>query len=215
MTAEIADPDRRLALLYVPLAVRPGIAALFALDERLGRIVAGTREPMLAAIRLAWWREAVERLRRERTPDEPLLQALADAVVAHGVDGTVLARIVEGREALPQDAGVEAHGGRGAALFEAAAMLLGGESDAAVANAGAAWALVDLAFHDSVRSRAEEVLAAARSLRGPARWPRRLRPLGMLAALARDDAAKGLDVARVPGSAPRAARMIAHRLFGR
>ena len=56
---DIADPERRLALAYAPRDRRGALAVLWALDERLGSIVAATREAMLGEIRLAWWRDAL------------------------------------------------------------------------------------------------------------------------------------------------------------
>ncbi len=57
--------------------------------------------------------------------------------------------------------------------------------------AGEAWALIDLARHCATREDADVAVAAARERRGPRRWPARLRPLGMLAALAARDSGPG------------------------
>ena len=83
MTPDL-DPDRRLALAYVPAAARPAVEALWRLDVTLGAVLAAGREPMIGRIRLAWWREALEKLDREAPPAEPLLQALAERVVPAG-----------------------------------------------------------------------------------------------------------------------------------
>src|SRR3546814_14358654 len=56
------------------------MAALFALDISLGRLVASTIEPMIGAIRIAWWREALEKLHQPPLQGEPVLQALAHEV---------------------------------------------------------------------------------------------------------------------------------------
>ena len=44
---EHVDPERTLALAYAPLEVRPGVTALFALDDMLARILRTTTEPDL------------------------------------------------------------------------------------------------------------------------------------------------------------------------
>src|SRR4051812_13606979 len=69
-------PDRALMLLHFPVGVRPAIAALWAVDEAMGAVVAEATQPALAAIKLAWWRETLERLDRESAPPEPRLQAV-------------------------------------------------------------------------------------------------------------------------------------------
>src|SRR3546814_7204404 len=66
------DPERWLAATYARRQARPGLAALFALDMSLGRLVASTNEPMIGAIRIAWWREALEKLHQPPLPGEPV-----------------------------------------------------------------------------------------------------------------------------------------------
>ena len=63
---------------------RPRVEALWRLDVTLGAVLATGREPMVSRIRLAWWREALERLDREPPPAEPVLQALAAHVLPAG-----------------------------------------------------------------------------------------------------------------------------------
>jgi phytoene synthase len=67
---------QRLAAGHAPAAARGLWIGLLALDERLRRFASGASEPMLAQLRLAWWRD---RLREppERWPaGEPLLALL-------------------------------------------------------------------------------------------------------------------------------------------
>ena len=58
-------------LLHFPRDARPAVAALWAIDEALGAIVGQASQPALAAITLAWWEEALERLDRAPAPAEP------------------------------------------------------------------------------------------------------------------------------------------------
>ena len=59
-SARNLDPDRYMAALLAPRAVRGDLITLAALTGELGRISRTVREPMLAAIRLQWWRDALE-----------------------------------------------------------------------------------------------------------------------------------------------------------
>jgi phytoene synthase len=210
------DPDRVLALSYVPAARRSALDALFGLDAALGAVLAGGREAMLSRIRLAWWREALEKLDREKAPAEPVLQALAAHVVPAGVTGADLAGMEEGWAILLSDYALTREDldlyakRRGGLLFAFAARLLGGEGEAG----GEAWALVDLARHSANAPDRDAALAAARARPAPPRLPARLRPLGMLAALARRDAEPRRPHWEPQGAPKRMLRMLAHRLSG-
>lgn len=215
---EIADPDRIIALNAVSAAQRPPLAALFALDERLGGIVARTREPTIGLMRLVWWRDALEALDGSPSPAEPLLAALAGC----GLVGGSLAAMTAGWEALLDDPDlgdetVACHAReRGSRLFAIAGAVLGadGADTTRLAQAGGGWALADLARRLDLPERAGVIRDAARAILVPAmatRWPRRLRPLGQLAALARADvtAAAPLSPRR------RVLRALLHQTSGR
>ncbi|HYJ81846.1 MAG TPA: squalene/phytoene synthase family protein [Allosphingosinicella sp.] len=218
MSADL-DPDRFIALSYVPARRRAAVGALWRLDTALGAALAGGREPMISRIKLAWWREALEKLDRAPAPAEPVLRELAGHVLPAGIRGEELAPMEEGwavlasPEALGPDA-LDAYARlRGGLLFHFTARLLEGP-DEGVEAAGEAWALVDLARHCASAGDSDVALAAARERSVPRRWPSRLRPLGMLAALA----ARDLDPARPPwekrGSPGRMLRMLRHRISG-
>jgi phytoene synthase len=215
------DRDRILALSYIPAGPRPAVEALWRLDVALGSILAGGREPMISRIKLAWWREALEKLDREAAPAEPALQSAAAAILPRGVTGAELAAMEEGWSVLLADEALTADdlalyaAARGARLFRAGAILLGGASDAATEQAGEAWALVDLARHSGNQPDADAALEAARARFAERRWPARLRPLGMLAALSRRDAEPDRPRWEEPGAPRRMARMMRHRLTGR
>src|SRR5689334_12012305 len=89
------DPERRLALAYVPAAVRPALEALWRLDAAFAVILVTGTQPLISQMRLAWWREALQRLDSVPPPAEPLLQALA-AHVLPTVSGAELAELEEG-----------------------------------------------------------------------------------------------------------------------
>jgi phytoene synthase len=207
-----ADPERALSLAYAPPQARPGLAALWALDEQLGAIVARTENPAVGQMRLTWWHDALRSLRAAR-PVDPVLVALADEAA---IDPEHLLPLIDGWEVLldPLPLGEEAllayAEARGGALFRVAGDLLGSDA-AAASEAGKLWALVDLAFRVSDRTTAERALALARDV-APGRLPK---PLAVLAALARRDARRGLDRARRQGSPARVARAALAGLTGR
>jgi len=179
-----ADRDRYLSTLYAPAPLRPALFALHALDLELAKIVATASEPMIAEIRLAWWRDALTGLDAGRIPAQPLLASLAAEVLPRGVGGTVLAGFEDAF--LAQLHGEDAQGARGAALFAAAATVLGGDAGQA-RDYGRVW-------------RGAATMPTARASRA-------LRPLAGLAAIG--------GRADPPGSLGRQAIMLRVNLFGR
>lgn len=198
------DPDRLLALSYVSLAKRPALAALWELDALLADVALGGREPMIARIKLAWWRDALETLDAKPPPGEPVLQALAEHTLPAKVTGAQLARLAESWETLEDlEACAEE---RGSLLFRLSARLLCGAYFSRLELAGQIWALVDLARRQGRSSTAHE------GRLGKEPWPSALRPLGMLVALAERDA--GRSETERQGSPARMLRMLRHRLTG-
>ncbi len=212
------DADRAFALAQVPDEKRAAVGALWRLDAALGAVLAGGREPMISQIKLAWWRESLEKLDRERPPAEPMLEEAAANIIP-AVSGRELAEMEQAWLVLLgpgplTEADLRDYASRGSWLFRYSARLLGGELGAEQEQAGEGWALADLARHSS-KTDAQAALVAARTRLRPASWPRPLRPLGMLAALARRDVERGLDRLEPLGAPPRIARMLRLRLTGR
>lgn len=203
----------------MPASLRAAVEALWRLDAALGAVLATGTEPMITRIRLAWWREALEKLDDAPPPAEPLLRALAAHVLPAGLTGAELAAMEEGwaaivaGEALTPATLAGYAAARGGRLFALTARLLG-EHDSPVADAGKCWALVELARHSADRADRAAAHAAADGLPRSGKWPAKLRPLGMLAALSRRDLERGPDRIERAGATGRMLRMIRHRLTG-
>ncbi|QNE31351.1 hypothetical protein F1C10_04965 [Sphingomonas sp. NBWT7] len=205
-------PERALALSYAPRAARAGVAAVFALDATLARLALGTRDAMVAQLRLTWWYEALGDLAQGVVPAQPILRTLRD----EGADAAALMKVAEGWELLlPAEIGdgdLEAFAAARASVFNEAARLAGARDD--VSAAGRGWALADLALRSAEPAR---VAAATRlampSLQAAAaqRWSGAGRFLGALVHVARAD----LAGAAPPGAPRRVARLAWHRLTGR
>ncbi len=70
------DPDRFLACLFAPPARREILLLLCAFNHELARAREVTSQPLLALIRLQWWREVVEGARRRHEVAGPLGTAI-------------------------------------------------------------------------------------------------------------------------------------------
>lgn len=212
-----ADPDLRLVLSYAPAATRPALATLFVLDRTLGQLLRGSREPMLARLRLRWWHDQL--LAGAAGPD-PVLAAVVRDLIPKGVAVEQLAEIADGWDALTDadvdDAALADFARlRGCNIFTTAGTLLG-QADRRLAAAGEGWALVDLARNTGDAALAARALALAAPGLADSRghWPTRLRALGALAALARRDVRHGIPF-ELKGAPARVARALSHRLTGR
>jgi 15-cis-phytoene synthase len=214
------DPDRRLILAYTPARDRPALAALWRLDVTLAGVLATGRDPMVSRIRLAWWREALAKLDHAPPPPEPVLAAIAAQLRPRGLDGTALMALEDGWTRLLTPGPLTAADldgyarERGGALFALSARILGGAADG-VERAGRLWALADLARHSRDPVEAAQAFDAAAPLGERERWPTALRPLAMLAMLARRDVARGIGRLERPGAPPRMLCLLGYRLLRR
>ena len=182
-TAGLSDelpPLLRLAVAYAPAPARPPWTALVLLDHRLSRAVTGASSPLIAQLKLAWWRDRMRAPASSWPAGEPLLAALAQ----FDRERAALESLVDAWEGLIGD---EAGAPDMAALGDARAGAVAGlartlncvADPAAMAALARRWSLPDVA---------QPV---------PARLPRALRPLLILANLPRPDEAGPLALLRI------------------
>lgn len=185
---ETLPPEQRLALAYAPARSRDAALAILALDRRLAQVVHGAREPILAQIRLAWWRD---RLTEEAAAaaGEPLLAFVREAVSQR----EPLRDLVDGWEGLLGGPGRDAIDGlaRSRALAICSAGSDASDHHAALASARE-WALHDLSRIPGQWGALAGELASAEAWQAR-RLPRSLRPLAVLHALARRSRKSGTD----------------------
>lgn len=202
--------DRDLVRLYWPVELRPAFDALFAIDDAMAEVVARATEPALGMIKLAWWREALERLDASPPPPEPRLQAAAAELLPRGISGSMLSRLEDGwATLLDEQPDVERMEERGARLFDLAARLLGA-SDPLLDAAGRLYANQEVARRKLTPPHwpVEQV----HHLAGHS-FPRRLRPLTALARLAARDF-KQSSAVEPEGTPGRAFALVRHRITG-
>ncbi|UYY58925.1 hypothetical protein [Sphingomonas sp. S2-65] len=209
--------ERRLILSYAPDAGREGLGALMALDDALAVLLRTTREPALGQLRLAWWRESLEKLDRAAAPAEPTLQWLERSVVGRGVSGESLVPVVHGWEVLVEEeqldqAAMERFGAGRARLFLAAGAVMGAAKDDPLLEAGQGWALADLSAHLTEPQAVETAREMARPFLAQAlarKWSSNGRALGAMTHLAQ------MRLEDKFGPVQRVSRLLWHRLSGR
>lgn len=183
-------PVYRLALAYAPAAVRNEVLAIMLLDQRLAGIVRTPGEPMIAQMKLAWWRDRLREDPGVWPRGEPLLARLrAFARDAAGLEAAVDAWELLLSEHLGDAELAEFAAGRGAG-WRLIARRHGGDEDE-VRRAAELFALVDLSLNLSNHGEAVAARDLARQRR-VRRLPRAraLRPLAVLSGLARRNSMK-------------------------
>ena len=135
------DPDRFFTALFAPPARRETLFLLYAFDHELARARAVTREPMVALMRLAWWREVVEGAVRAHEVAAPLGEALAAGLLRRDdLLGVIEAREIEAEPEIPTRADWRAYLlGSAGGIAVAAGRLLGAPEPEALRPYGAAW----------------------------------------------------------------------------
>ena len=93
---ERGDPDRFLAAMAAPVAARAVLFPLYAFNLEVARAPWVTEEPMIAEMRLQWWRDALEEIAqgaqvRKHEVTTPLAQILSPDL-AQTLDGLIEAR---------------------------------------------------------------------------------------------------------------------------
>jgi hypothetical protein len=95
----VADRERFLGALFAPEPQRSGLLAVLAFDHELARTRTVTREPMLARIRLEWWREAVAETAGTGKPRaQPIVESLSETVRRHRLPVDGLVALIDARE---------------------------------------------------------------------------------------------------------------------
>ena len=97
--------DQWLGSLYAAPSARDALLALACFDYEIGEARIRARDPNLAAIRLAWWREVARGQRDDEAAGNPVALALGSAIDAFGLPRERLEAMIDARlqEIAPQD----------------------------------------------------------------------------------------------------------------
>ena len=148
------DPDRHFCAMLAPPDRRPGLFALYAFNQEIAATREQVTERMLGQIRLQWWREAIDGIYAGTPRRHQVVEALAAAVLRHGLDRAPFDRMIDTREADLDDgppadlAALERYAeGTSSTLVSLALKVLSVDGAAAAPAAravGVAWALTGL-----------------------------------------------------------------------
>ena len=93
---EKGDPERFRAVMASPVEARPVLFSLFAFNVEVARAPWVTQEPMIAEMRLQWWRDAIEEIGQGGpVRKHEVVDALAEVLDAEGaaeLDALIVAR---------------------------------------------------------------------------------------------------------------------------
>ncbi|MDP2357481.1 MAG: phytoene/squalene synthase family protein [Beijerinckiaceae bacterium] len=92
-----ADRDAWLASLFIAPDKRPHVQALYAFSREIARVPSIVSQPTLGEIRLQWWVEALEGLRKAEAEPNPLAAALFDTITRFNLPTAALVALIEAR----------------------------------------------------------------------------------------------------------------------
>lgn len=98
--------DLYLSALLTPASARDDLIVLAAFEGEIDRIPHVVSEPLLADIRLQWWRDVIATGARGEGSGNPIADALADVIARRGLDADGLIASIDAR--APRDAADEA-----------------------------------------------------------------------------------------------------------
>ncbi|NCO85381.1 MAG: squalene/phytoene synthase family protein [Rhodobacterales bacterium] len=151
---ERGDPDRFLATMAAPVAARAALFTLYAFNLEVARAPWITREPLIARMRLQWWRDVVAEADAGGAPrGHEVAGPLSALIRDRALPGAVFATLITAREwdidgaAFAREEDVIGQIDRGAgSLAVLAALALGGDAaqevalrEAAIAGGIANW----------------------------------------------------------------------------
>ena len=108
---ERGDPDRFLAVMAAPADVRAQLFPLYAFNLEVARAPWVTEEPLIAEMRLQWWRDVVDNAASGAARAHEVAGPLHNLIRDFGLPVTVLDRLVAARR---WDIHREPHGDAGA-----------------------------------------------------------------------------------------------------
>lgn len=184
---EILPPELELALAHTRSIYRDALRIFFELDLRFARILAGTNEPMLGQMRLAWWRETLAKPLDQRPTGDVVL----DGIGKHWVGREQhLVKLVDAWENLLADPPLGTEHARSFAQGRVDAMrgaFADRQEDWDERNAGLfalQWAIADLCTNISLQEERDMLMALAAEQRTPKRLSSPFKGVAVLGALA-------------------------------
>jgi phytoene synthase len=144
-TVRKADPDRYFCSLFAPPEKRAGLWLLYAFNHELARAREVASEPVLALIRLTWWREVVDGAVKPHDVATPLTAALNAGWFSRAdLAALIDAREIEAEGEIPDfESFLNFARGTSGRLARIAGAFLGADSQA-VEDAGTAYGIAGI-----------------------------------------------------------------------
>jgi len=168
-----ADPDRYFCTLFAPAQMQEPLALLYLFNHELARAREVASTPLLALIRLQWWREVVEGADKLHELATPLAAALA----AGALPRDALLALIDARDAEDEAPLLDNARATGGCLARTAGQVMGVDA-AALEDLGTAYGIAGRLRNAALRGQAPEAAHIAEAERLLATTP----PRGAVAA---------------------------------
>ena len=91
------DHNRYLTALFVDKDKRRSLFALYAFNIEISKVVEISKEPLVCQIKLQWWRDSLDDLKKGQVAKHPVIQELAMVLTDHQIDLDDLLMIIQAR----------------------------------------------------------------------------------------------------------------------
>lgn len=147
---ERGDRDRHLAAMAAPAAARPALLVLYAFNLEIARAAWVTREPLIARMRLQFWRDVIDEAGVAPPRAHVVARPLASLVASRSLPRPLFHEMIDARELdlerapFADEAALWAYlEATSGSLMVLTSRALGGTQDAAALDLGAAQGLAN------------------------------------------------------------------------
>lgn len=91
------DHNRYLTTLFVDKDKRRSLLALYAFNIEISKVVDISKEPLVSQIKLQWWRDSIEDLKKGLVAKHPVIEELSKTLIHHQIPIDDLLIMIEAR----------------------------------------------------------------------------------------------------------------------
>lgn len=92
------DHNRYLTTLFIDKDKRRSLLALYAFNIEISKVVEINKEPLVSQIKLQWWRDSLDDLKKGQIAKHPVIEELSTLLAHHQIDLDNLSLIIQARD---------------------------------------------------------------------------------------------------------------------
>ncbi len=92
------DHNRYLTTLFVDKDKRRSLLALYAFNIEISKVIDNSKEPLVSQMKLQWWRDSLENLKKGIVAKHPVVEELSTALINHQINIEDLLIMLQARD---------------------------------------------------------------------------------------------------------------------